>query len=200
MPPNDKIDSERTPRTTAGRYLLHAIDAQTFTGRTLEAIRDTILAIEAEAEAMGWQDGMARGFMEGEAEAGPNEAAERLRTFVRQMPLSGDLQRMIDAALAAEAAALPERAGLWQVLYDDYDRGTCFITDDPVEEQTAIANGLPYEVARNIADTHNAALAAPTTSHDCDHGMSAHGPDGCIHCDCKVPGFVAKPATTSEGK
>ena len=38
----------------------------------------------------------------------PNEYAERLRTFVRQMPLSGDLQRMIDAALAAgRTAAVP---------------------------------------------------------------------------------------------
>ena len=27
----------------------------------------------------------------------------------------------------------------------------------------------------------------------CDHGMSAHGPDGCIHCDCIVPGFRATP-------
>ena len=26
----------------------------------------------------------------------------------------------------------------------------------------------------------------------CDHGMSAHGDDGCIHCECKVPGFRAR--------
>lgn len=26
----------------------------------------------------------------------------------------------------------------------------------------------------------------------CDHGMSAHGDDGCIHCDCKVPGFRSR--------
>ena len=57
-PPTTPTDSERTPRTRAGRYLLHAIDAQTFTGRTLEAIRDTILAIEAEAAALPERAGL----------------------------------------------------------------------------------------------------------------------------------------------
>lgn len=34
----------------------------------------------------------------------------------------------------------------------------------------------------------------PPADHDCDHGMSAHGDNGCIHCDCKVPGLRATPA------
>jgi hypothetical protein len=53
-----------------------------------------------------------------------------------------------------------ERPRTWTILYDDYEKGTAFLTDDPREAQEAIAGGLSYEVAETIAVKHNEALAA----------------------------------------
>ena len=82
-----------------------------------------------------------------------------LADATRQRPANDTLK-----AIEAAQGAAPRRP--WTVLYDDYDKGTAFITDDPVDEQTAIASGLPYDVARNLAETHNASLrAAPLHLH-----------------------------------
>jgi hypothetical protein len=48
---------------------------------------------------------------------------------------------------------------MWAYLYDDYETGTAFITDDLQGSQRAIVDGLPYDVAKRIAIAHNEAVA-----------------------------------------
>jgi hypothetical protein len=51
------------------------------------------------------------------------------------------------------------RSPLWAWLYDNYDTGTAFITDDLRGSQRAIAEDLPYDVAKRIAIAHNEVVA-----------------------------------------
>ena len=89
----------------------------------------------------------------------PNETGVRLHDAIFAA------SKAVDAALADEAAPdtalLTDEAIGWTVLYDDYEKGTAFLTADPHNGQEPIAADLPYEVAESIAVAHNAALAAP---------------------------------------
>lgn len=54
----------------------------------------------------------------------------------------------------------------WGYLYDDYERGTAFITDDMEGSQRAVADGLPYDVAKAICIEHNTVVARLLSEDD----------------------------------
>jgi hypothetical protein len=90
-------------------------------------------------------------------------------------PSSPDWYRVIDECvrflLRREAAAPSATEALrpWKWLYDDYEAGTVFITDDPTGEQRPIiAQSFDRRTANLIVEAHNARLAASPSIPDTD--------------------------------
>jgi hypothetical protein len=51
-------------------------------------------------------------------------------------------------------------AGRWSYLYDDYEAGTVFVTDDQTGEQIPLIEDITEGEAMRLVSAHNAALEA----------------------------------------